>query len=120
MYGLIHFDGDGDLIVSACVFLTDNVTDWEHEDNPVIARLTVFQMSEDMQAAGIDEDFNRQIDYHRELMDKWARDVEGQIAANTVFRSFVNTSNGHHDMQTAMYRACEPGPGERITVRLTA
>jgi len=115
MQGILSYDGEGNMIATLVLYKDGDL----EGNNPVIGILTVADMCQVLEHFGVEDDLNRHIESHASAMAVFAAAMEKTIEAKTFLKPFVNSSNGHHDMGTAMVLACEPGPGHPTTFRLT-
>lgn len=115
MYGTLEYDGDGNLVARLSLYRDETVV------GPELARVTTAEQ------VGLLNEYHHDAAYE-ELTDWQQADVVRRIATvlteaittNTRMKPFVNDSNGHADLDTAVRRAVEPGGpvGDRITFRL--
>jgi hypothetical protein len=115
MYGVLTYDGDGNMIASLMLYKEGDL----EGNNPVIGMLSVNDMATVLDRFGVDGDLYRGNPSHASAMAVLASAMEKTIEAKTFLKPFVNSSNGHHDIGSAMVVACEPGPGIPATFRLT-
>lgn len=116
MYGTLTYDGDGNLIAQLKLYADDR-------EQPELARVTVAEQVGLLNEYGQDASFEELDDAaQREITVRLADVITNQINGFSFVKAFVNHSNGHHDLYTAVRLAIEPGgvyPGSpqfRVTV----
>jgi len=115
MFGHLAYDGTGDMIAMAGIYGSDP----DDERNPVIGKLTVAEMVEVLERHGCaDADLDRSKTNHANAMRELADMMKDRIGVETILMPFFNVYNQHSDITSAMYVACEPGPGQYATFRL--
>ena len=114
MYGTLTYDENGNLVARAHLFAGADLWDGI-EDQPVLCKLTVAYMCEEIERVFGTADVNpwetgpEDDDKREELICTFADRVTEVIHRRTTVVVFRNPGNGHSDMSTAMKLACEPG-----------